>query len=169
MAVQEISPMLEWTTARIGGVELRLAASEAGLRSIEFSPDHAIDGYKNAHQPLLSETERQLRAYFAGDLRDFDLPLDMVGTPFQQRVWRALLQIPYGRTRSYSEIARGIGAPSAVRAVGAANGANPIPIVVPCHRVIGAGGNLVGYGGGLPLKQRLLALESGGLFEAYET
>jgi methylated-DNA-[protein]-cysteine S-methyltransferase len=169
MAREEMSPMLEWTTARIGGVELRLAASEAGIRSIEFSPDRAIEGHKNSHHPLLAEAERQLLAYFAGDLRDFDLPLDMAGTPFQQRVWRALLKIPYGRTRSYSEIARGIGAPSAVRAVGAANGANPIAIVVPCHRVIGASGSLVGYGGGLPLKQRLLALERGSLFDAYES
>jgi methylated-DNA-[protein]-cysteine S-methyltransferase len=161
--------MLDWTEARIGGVQLRLASSDAGLRTIEFSPDRAIDGRRNAAHPLLRETERQLRAYFAGELREFDLALDMAGTEFQRRVWYALLKIPYGETRSYSDIARGIGAPSAVRAVGAANGANPIPIVVPCHRVIGAGGKLVGYGGGLPLKQRLLALERGSLFEAYES
>ena len=161
--------MLEWNITQVGGVELRLAAGEAGLHSIEFSREGAIDGRENPRHPLLLETKRQLRAYFAGDLREFDLPLDIAGTAFQQRVWRALLRIPYGETRSYSEIARSIGAPSAVRAVGAANGANPIPIVVPCHRVIGAGGSLVGYGGGLPLKQRLLALERGSLFEAYES
>ena len=102
---------------------------------------------------------RQLRAYFAGKLRRFDLPLDLQGTEFQLRVWRELEAIPFGETRSYSQIATAIGAPRAVRAVGAANGANPIPIVVPCHRVIGAAGNLVGYGGGLPLKKRLLELE----------
>jgi methylated-DNA-[protein]-cysteine S-methyltransferase len=110
-----------------------------------------------------------LRAYFAGDLRQFDLPLEPEGTPFQQRVWKELLKIPYGETRSYMEIAQHIGAPAAVRAVGAANGANPLPIVVPCHRVIGASGKLVGYGGGLNLKRRLLALERGSLFEAYES
>jgi methylated-DNA-[protein]-cysteine S-methyltransferase len=110
------------------------------------------------------ETERQLRAYFAGDLRRFELPLDLAGTPFQQRVWRELRKIPYGETLSYGQLACNLGTPAAVRAVGAANGANPVPIVVPCHRVIGASGKLVGYGGGLPLKRRLLALERGSLF-----
>ncbi len=100
-----------------------------------------------------------MRAYFAGELREFQLPLDMRGTDFQLRVWRQLRTIPYGETRSYSEIARAIQAPNAVRAVGAANGANPISIVVPCHRVIGSSGKLVGYGGGLALKKRLLDLE----------
>jgi len=92
-------------------------------------------------------------------LRRFDLNLDLHGTPFQIGVWRELERIPYGETRSYLQLAEAIGAPKAVRAVGAANGANPIPIVIPCHRVIGASGKLVGYGGGLPLKKRLLALE----------
>jgi methylated-DNA-[protein]-cysteine S-methyltransferase len=92
-------------------------------------------------------------------LRRFDLPLDPQGTDFQKRVWQALLSIPYGETRSYSQIAATIGSPAAVRAVGAANGANPLPIVVPCHRVIGSNGKLVGYGGGLPLKIRLLEIE----------
>jgi methylated-DNA-[protein]-cysteine S-methyltransferase len=109
--------------------------------------------------PLLVEAVRQLEAYFRGELREFQLPLDFEGTDFQKRVWRQLQTIPYGQTRSYSEIARAIGSPQAVRAVGAANGANPIAIVVPCHRVIGASGKLVGYGGGLPLKKRLLELE----------
>ena len=108
---------------------------------------------------LVIEAVRQLRSYFGGQLRRFDLPLYMRGTPFQLRVWRELERIPYGETRSYRQIAAAIGAPRAVRAVGAANGANPIPIVVPCHRVIGASGKLVGYGGGLPLKKRLLELE----------
>ena len=101
-----------------------------------------------------------MRAYFERRLRDFDLPLDAQGTEFQRRVWRELTTIPYGRTRSYMKIAEAIGSPRAVRAVGAANGSNPIPIVIPCHRVIGASGRLVGYGGGLPLKRRLLDLES---------
>jgi methylated-DNA-[protein]-cysteine S-methyltransferase len=117
------------------------------------------EGQNNPRNPLLIEAISQLRAYFAGELREFQLPLDMRGTDFQLRVWRQLRTIPYGETRSYSEIASAIQAPNAVRAVGAANGANPISIVVPCHRVIGSGGKLVGYGGGLPLKKRLLDLE----------
>jgi O-6-methylguanine DNA methyltransferase len=107
----------------------------------------------------LAEASRQLRAYFARELRRFDLPLDLEGSPFQKRVWAELETIPYGQTRSYRQIAEAIGSPRAVRAVGAANGANPAPIVVPCHRVIGAGGSLVGYGGGLHLKEFLLQLE----------
>jgi len=157
--------MLERLETEMGGVRLRLVASASGLRSIEFHPAESAAGRVNESNAILVETGRQLRAYFAGGLRDFDLPLDFAGTPFQLRVWRELLKIPYGETRSYSEIAQKIGAPAAVRAVGAANGANPIPIVVPCHRVIGSGGKLVGYGGGLPLKRQLLALERGSLFE----
>jgi methylated-DNA-[protein]-cysteine S-methyltransferase len=108
---------------------------------------------------VLQETARQLAAYFAGTLQSFDVPLDFAGTPFQQDVWRALLTIPYGQTRSYGEIARQIGRPSAVRAVGAANGKNPISIIAPCHRVIGATGELTGFAGGLHAKETLLALE----------
>ena len=110
---------------------------------------------------LLGELVRQLDAYFAGRLEVFDLPLEPEGTPFQQDVWRMLMKIPYGKTWSYSDVARRIGRPDAVRAVGAANGANPMPIVIPCHRVIGMNGKLVGFGGGLETKKRLLALESG--------
>ena len=106
------------------------------------------------------ETIRQLRDYLAGRLTAFDLPLAPEGTDFQQRVWRAVAAIPYGETRSYGEVAREIGRKDAVRAVGAANGQNPLPIVIPCHRVIGSDGRLTGYGGGLPLKKRLLELES---------
>jgi methylated-DNA-[protein]-cysteine S-methyltransferase len=101
----------------------------------------------------------QLDAYFAGELIDFDMELDLRGTEFQRRVWLALLTIPYGETRSYGEIAEQIGAPGAARAVGLANGHNPIAIVVPCHRVIGASGSLTGYGGGLDRKRTLLELE----------
>ncbi|MEA2490518.1 MAG: methylated-DNA-[protein]-cysteine S-methyltransferase [Acidobacteriota bacterium] len=101
----------------------------------------------------------QLTEYFAGTRREFDIPLALEGTEFQRAVWTALLDIPYGTTTTYGELARRIGRPSAVRAVGAANGANPIPVIVPCHRVIGSNGTLTGYGGGLPRKQQLLALE----------
>jgi methylated-DNA-[protein]-cysteine S-methyltransferase len=103
---------------------------------------------------------RELDAYFAGRLRRFTLPLDLRGTPFQKAVWNALLEIPYGETRSYSDIARAIGKAAAVRAVGLANGANPVSIIVPCHRVIGKRGDLVGYGGGLDRKRALLELEA---------
>lgn len=102
----------------------------------------------------------QLTAYFAGELTAFNLTLAPEGTAFQQSVWRALLTIPYGETTTYGAIARQIGRPAAIRAVGAANGANPIPIVIPCHRVIGSDGKLTGFGGGLPTKERLLRLES---------
>jgi len=119
-----------------------------------------IPGHESASNPLLGRAIDQLRRYFAGELREFDMPLDMQGTAFQKRVWDALLKIPYGETRSYGHVANTIGAPKAVRAVGAANGRNPVPIIVPCHRVIGAGGSLTGYGGGLPLKRFLLDLES---------
>ena len=101
----------------------------------------------------------QLQAYFKGKLRKFDLPLDPQGTDFQRDAWQALLDIPYGETRSYSDVARAIGRPKAVRAVGAANGQNPIAIVIPCHRVVGSNGDLTGFGGGLDVKQQLLTLE----------
>lgn len=103
--------------------------------------------------------EEQLRSYFAGELREFSVPLAPHGTPFQRHVWQALTTVPYGRTASYGAIASVIDRPSASRAVGAANGRNPISIVVPCHRIVGADGSLTGYGGGLPRKRHLLALE----------
>lgn len=106
-----------------------------------------------------SDVVEQLAAYFAGELTDFDVELDMRGTEFQRRVWNALLTIRYGQTQSYGEIAEQIGAPGAARAVGLANGRNPIAVIVPCHRVIGAGGSLTGYGGGLDRKRTLLELE----------
>jgi methylated-DNA-[protein]-cysteine S-methyltransferase len=152
--------MVEWTeVCLVDGIILRVVASKFGLRAIDFRLSDPIEGYRNEANPVALETARQLHAYFAGQLRRFDLTLDMQGTDFQKRVWRELEGIPYGETRSYRQIAEAIGSPRSVRAVGAANGANPIPIVVPCHRVIGANGNLVGYGGGLPLKKHLLALE----------
>ena len=110
--------------------------------------------------PLLREAVRQLTEYFDGERRTFDLPLDFAGTPFQRSVWNALLAIPYGETRSYAQVARQIGSPAAVRAVGAANGRNPISIIAPCHRVIGSSGQLTGFAGGLEAKAKLLALEA---------
>ncbi len=112
--------------------------------------------------PVLLETERQLAEYFAGTRNRFELELDFYGTDFQKQVWQALLTIPFGETRSYSQIARQIGNPNAVRAVGAANGRNPISIIAPCHRVVGASGALTGFAGGLEAKQYLLTLEDRG-------
>ena len=126
---------------------------QAGPRPTRPSKDWVEDA-----RPF-REVVRQLKAYFAGRLQVFDLPLAPQGTEFQIQVWRALGTIPYGRTRSYGEIARHLGRPEASRAVGAANGQNPIPVIIPCHRVIGADGSLTGFGGGLPIKRRLLALE----------
>src|SRR5690606_26909033 len=116
---------------------------------------HRVEGSND----VLLETRRQLEEYFAGTRRDFELPLSPQGTQFQRNVWRTLAAIPYGRTWSYRDLAQRIGRPSAMRAVGAANGRNPLPIVLPCHRVIGADGSLTGFGGGLPTKAFLLRLE----------
>ncbi len=110
--------------------------------------------------PLLQEAARQLEEYFAGRRQNFDLPLAPQGTPFQQKVWAALHRIPYGHTAAYNDIAQTIGSPNACRAVGMANHRNPIPVIIPCHRVIGTGGKLTGYAGGLDKKQLLLELES---------
>jgi methylated-DNA-[protein]-cysteine S-methyltransferase len=152
--------MVYWTqVSLVDGVTIRLVSSDSGLRAIDFAPWRAMEGERQDGTPVALEAARQLRAYFGGELRQFDLPLDLRGSEFQMRVWNALLGIPFGETRSYRQIAQAIGSLKAVRAVGAANGANPIPIVVPCHRVIGSSGKLVGYGGGLPLKKRLLELE----------
>lgn len=147
----------------------RVVDSPVGLLKIE-SDDRSITGIwlnaKGVVTPgcatgVLAELMRQLEAYFAGLLTSFDLPLAPKGTPFQVDVWTALQTIPYGATCSYSDIAKKIGRADAVRAVGAANGQNPIPIVIPCHRVIGASGALTGFGGGIEMKRWLLAHESG--------
>jgi methylated-DNA-[protein]-cysteine S-methyltransferase len=143
---------------------LTLVASDAGLAAILWENDDprrvrlALAGEAPDH-PVLAETERQLREYFAGTRRRFTVTLDFAGTEFQRRVWEALLAIPFGQTRSYGQIARQVGKPKAARAVGAANGRNPISIIAPCHRVIGASGKLTGFAGGLKAKARLLALE----------
>ena len=111
------------------------------------------------HDPALDAAETQLREYFAGARREFEMPLRPEGTPFQQKVWQALMEIPYGETRAYSDIAAAVGSPKAARAVGMANHVNPIPVVIPCHRVVGKGGSLTGYAGGLDMKTTLLELE----------
>ncbi|MGW4100237.1 MULTISPECIES: methylated-DNA--[protein]-cysteine S-methyltransferase [unclassified Mycobacterium] len=128
------------------------------LRMVDQTYEPSREGW-DADDTAFSDAVDQLSAYFAGDRTEFDLELDMVGTQFQRRVWEALQTIPYGETCSYGEIARQIGSPSASRAVGLANGHNPIGIIVPCHRVIGANGSLTGYGGGLDRKRALLELE----------
>ncbi|MGH8116310.1 MAG: methylated-DNA--[protein]-cysteine S-methyltransferase [Rhodanobacteraceae bacterium] len=133
------------------------ALAEVGLPQ-RGKPAAPPDGAKPSAAKLRS-ARRQFEEYFAGTRQQFELPLHPSGTPFQLEVWGALLTIPYGETASYADIARHIGRPRAVRAVGAANGANPLSIVVPCHRVIGSHGDLVGYGGGLPIKRWLLAHE----------
>jgi methylated-DNA-[protein]-cysteine S-methyltransferase len=147
----------------IGG--LLLARDAAGLRLIEFQngrrPPRGPGPDWQQHDEEFGDVVTQLAEYFDGRRREFDLPLAPDGTPFQQRVWRALLDVPYGETISYGELARRIGQRSASRAVGLANGSNPLPIVIPCHRVIGANGTLTGYGGGLAIKEQLLALERG--------
>jgi methylated-DNA-[protein]-cysteine S-methyltransferase len=145
---------------RTGKCTLRATAGDSGLETLELNPVEPSAYACEDHHPVVSETMRQLAAYFAGERSEFDLPLTPEGTEFQKRVWKALVEIPYGETRSYTEIAHRVGKPAAVRAVGAANGRNPIGIIVPCHRVIGSSGKLVGYGGGLPMKRMLLELEA---------
>jgi methylated-DNA-[protein]-cysteine S-methyltransferase len=128
------------------------------LRMVDQTHEPSHGGWER-NDKAFSDAIDQLDAYFAGERREFDLELDLVGTNFQRRVWEALLTIPYGETRSYGYIAEQIGSPGAFRAVGLANGRNPIGIIVPCHRVIGANGSLIGYGGGLERKRTLLELE----------
>ena len=142
---------------------LFVAASDDGLRAIEFRANrHPVkrDGdWQPGDNAVLRLARKQLGEYFAGKRRTFDLPLSPRGTEFQRSVWTTLATIPYGETVSYLEIAQAIGNPKAVRAVGAANGRNPLSIIVPCHRVIGSSGALTGYAGGIPIKRWLLALE----------
>ncbi len=136
---------------------MALEAEEGALTAL-YLPNHPMEP-AGEETPLLAEGRRQLLEYFAGTRRAFDLPLDPQGTPFRRRVWAALCAIPYGETITYGELARRVGNPKAVRAVGQANHHNPLAILIPCHRVVGAGGSLTGYGGGLPLKRYLLELE----------
>ncbi|MBV2209918.1 MAG: methylated-DNA--[protein]-cysteine S-methyltransferase [Thermomonas sp.] len=141
---------------------LTIAADDAGLRFIEFQQNrHPANRstWQIGDSPILKMATTQLGEYFAGKRTAFDLPLAPQGTDFQRKVWHTLAQIPYGETRSYAQLAQLVGSTKAMRAVGAANGRNPLPIVLPCHRVIGANGALVGFGGGLPTKEFLLRLE----------
>jgi methylated-DNA-[protein]-cysteine S-methyltransferase len=147
---------------------LLLAADDDALRVLSFlegradkarDPDPAWREVAPSHSAIITETIRQLRAYWTRELHDFDLPLKPEGTPFQLTVWKQLCAIPYGTTISYGELARRVGNPKASRAVGLANGCNPIAIIIPCHRVIGSNGKLTGFGGGLPTKEKLLELE----------
>src|SRR5580698_3561563 len=144
---------------------LKLVASNKGVVAILWENDNPRrvrlkELVEDDHHPMLVKTERQLNEYFAGKRRDFSLDLDVRGTKFQNDVWQALLAIPFGETRSYGQLAKQLGNENATRAVGAANGRNPISIVVPCHRVIGASGKLTGFAGGLDTKAHLLELEA---------
>jgi methylated-DNA-[protein]-cysteine S-methyltransferase len=145
---------------------LKLVASNSGLAAILWEQDDPKrvrlgELVEAPAHPILVETERQLGEYFAGKRMAFTVKLDMVGTEFQKKVWEALLTIPFGETRSYADIARQIGSPKAFRAVGAANGRNPVSIIAPCHRAIGSDGSLTGFAGGLDTKRYLLTLEGG--------
>ena len=143
---------------------LKLVAHETALVAVLWENENPkrvrlAELIEQTHHPILLETQKQLTEYFAGKRQQFDVPLDFEGTEFQQKVWQALLTIPFGETRSYRDIAEQIGNVKAVRAVGAANGKNPISIIAPCHRVVGANGKLVGFAGGLDNKDILLRLE----------
>jgi methylated-DNA-[protein]-cysteine S-methyltransferase len=147
--------------------KLTLVAGDEGLVAILWENDDPRrvvlgDLQDDDRQPILVETEQQLTEYFAGRRQGFSIPLEMRGTPFQRSVWEALLEIPFGETKSYSQVATQLGRPRATRAVGAASGRNPLSIVVPCHRVIGSSGELTGYAGGLEAKVQLLKIESEG-------
>lgn len=140
---------------------LTIVASDVGLRKIlwEDQVDDAGDAVLDDGHPVIVAATEQLDEYFRGDRETFDLPLDLIGTDFQKQAWLALASVPYGETTSYGEQAERIGRKGAFRAVGAANGKNPVPIVLPCHRIVGANGDLTGFAGGLGIKQQLLALE----------
>jgi O-6-methylguanine DNA methyltransferase len=158
------------TKSRIGTI--RVAATPRGVCKITLGRETAEDffGWLEQHirhasrkpecRGLVALALDQIVEYLDGQRRQFDLPLDLRGTDFQRRMWAAVAAIPYGQTRTYADIARALGRPSAVRAVGAANGANPLPLIVPCHRVVGSNGSLTGYGGGLDVKRKLLEMES---------
>jgi methylated-DNA-[protein]-cysteine S-methyltransferase len=154
---------MSYTTMKSPIGPLLLAGDEGGLRLVHFATGRRPKSPERKwieNRAPFKEVIRQLDAYFEGKLTDFDLPIVLDGTEFQLLVWNSLRKIPYGETVSYGQLARRIGSPDAARAVGLANGSNPIPIIVPCHRVIGSNGDLTGFGGGLPVKKKLLALES---------
>ena len=156
-----------WTSAVFANhIALYLASDGEALIRASFAaspqtppPGWPLEWMRDPSDQVLAEAVKQLNEYFAREREVFSIPLRPAGTPFQLRVWKALEEIPYGHTRTYLDIARALGIPAAVRAVGAANGRNPLPIFVPCHRVIGSNGSLTGYGGGLEVKLELLRLE----------
>jgi methylated-DNA-[protein]-cysteine S-methyltransferase len=153
---------MAWATINAApGFPLFIEATEAGIARLLFDKPPDVNGEPDDAHPQIREAARQLAEYFARSRRAFELPLDLRGTRFQLAVWNALLRIPYGETRSYGRLAVELGHAGAARAVGTANGSNPVAIVVPCHRVIAAGGGLGGYGGGIERKRFLLDLESG--------
>src|SRR2546422_4163767 len=162
-------PMLHSTTHPTPVGALTLVASDRGLRAVVWTKASlrgaGVSGrpHRDPDHPILKTTARQLDEYFAGQRTTFDIPLDLEGTRFQVAAWRSLAEIPFGTTTTYGRQAAGLGIPTAARAVGAANGANPVCIVLPCHRVIGSDGSLTGFGGGLPGKQWLLDPETRGL------
>jgi methylated-DNA-[protein]-cysteine S-methyltransferase len=154
----------EWWPVDTPVGRMVLAGDDESLHHLHLPDDPETlsflpEGTRKGRPGSVAKAEQQLQAYFAGELTHFDLSLDPRGTEWQTKVWSALADIPFGETRSYSEIARRVGNPKASRAVGMANNRNPIALIIPCHRVIGADGSLTGYGGGLPLKERLLAHE----------
>ena len=149
---------VSWLQTPLGW--MRLSASEHGIRSIEWAATKTEEANENPHVVAAAS---QLAQYFDGQLKQFDLTLDAQGTDFQKTVWQALLDIPFGHTQSYLDIAKALGDPNATRAVGAANGRNPISVVVPCHRVVGSNGKLTGYAGGMRRKAYLLQLEQMGV------
>lgn len=146
--------------------EITIVENGQAITEILFGRPALSGEYAQVETPLLKEAAKQLNEYIAGERKKFDLPLLPKGTEFMQTVWKALLDIPHGETRTYAQIAAAIGAPKACRAVGSANGRNPIPIVIPCHRVIGTSGKLTGYAGGLAMKRTLLELEAAGNVDA---
>lgn len=157
MPIPDPSTLYRRVESPVGELTL-IGLADGTLRRVRFGPPSLPD-HAAPDSGELKEAADQLAEYFAGRRKSFDLPLDPTGTPFQQGVWDALAEIPYGTTRSYTDIAEQVGSPGAVRAVGAANGANPLPIIIPCHRVIGSDGRLVGYGGGMDRKVSLLRHE----------
>lgn len=151
---------MRYTTIESPIGDLLLGGDERGLRQLRMSP-FGVKEQWDRDDEMFTEVRGQLEEYFAGARRDFDVALDLHGNPFELAAWRALLEIPYGETASYGEIARRVGHPDAPRAVGVANARNPVALIVPCHRVIGSDGSLTGYGGGLDRKRFLLDLEAG--------
>lgn len=139
---------------------LGIAGNDEAITDLFLRKEEVPAGYIQHETPLLKKAGKQLKEYFTGSRKNFDLPLAPQGTEFQKKVWKALLDIPYGETRSYKQVAEAIGNPQACRAVGMANNKNPVAVIIPCHRVIGANGKMVGYGGGLNIKTRLLQLEA---------